>query len=157
MPDMVPTRLSRRDLLLQGGIRGAGLGAGGILLPHIIPAQAASSGKAGAHPVTITVREHQQLRLRLLKDEIPRFEAAMADRGTPIKVRLQVGPTSDNDFLTQLTVAYTAGVGPDVTSFPVSRADAPQQPVLHPQARRGESPAVYRRGDTGPDHRQGQP
>src|SRR5919204_508144 len=46
--------------------------------------------------------------------------AAMAARGTPIKVHLQVGPTPDNDFLTQLTMAYTAGTGPDVTSFPVS-------------------------------------
>src|SRR5919206_2060306 len=118
---MATTRLSRRDLLIQGGIRAAGLGAGStILLPHIIPPQAASTGKADAHPVTITVLEHQQLRLRLLKAEIPRFEAAMAARGTPIKVRLHVGPTADNDFLTRLTVAYTAGAGPDVTSFPVS-------------------------------------
>jgi multiple sugar transport system substrate-binding protein len=118
---MATTRLSRRDLLIQAGIRAAGLGAGStIVLPHIIPAQAASTGKADAQPVTITVLEHQPLRLRLLKAEIPRFEAAMAARGTPIKVRLQVGPTSDNDFLTHLTVAYTAGAGPDVTSFPVS-------------------------------------
>jgi multiple sugar transport system substrate-binding protein len=118
---MATTRLSRRDLLIRGGIRAAGLGVGSrIVLPHIIPAQAAATGKADLHPVTITVLEHQPLRLRLLKAEIPRFEAAMAARGTPIKVHLQVGPTSDNDFLTQLTVAYTAGAGPDVTSFPVS-------------------------------------
>src|SRR5437868_12515902 len=82
---MATTRLSRRDLLIQGGIRAAGLGAGSrIVLPHIIPLQTASTGKADAHPVTITVLEHQQLRLRLLKAEIPRFEAAMAARGTPI-------------------------------------------------------------------------
>src|SRR5919202_7139572 len=115
---MATTRLSRRDLLIQGGIRAAGLGAGStILLPHIIPPQAASTGKADAHPVTITVLEHQQLRLRLLKAEIPRFEAAMAARGTPIKVHLQVGPTPDNDFLTQLTMAYTVGTAPDVKSL----------------------------------------
>jgi multiple sugar transport system substrate-binding protein len=118
---MATTRLSRRDLLIQGGIRAAGLGAGSrIVLPHILPAQVASSGKTGAHPVTITVLEHQQLRLKLLKAEIPRFEAAMAARGTPIKVHPQVGPTPDNDFLTQLTMAYTVGTGPDVTSFPSS-------------------------------------
>jgi hypothetical protein len=60
---MAATRLSRRDLLIQGGIRAVGLGAGiRILPPHIIPAQAASTGKADAHPVTITVLEHQPLR-----------------------------------------------------------------------------------------------
>src|ERR671937_3231639 len=112
---MATTRLSRRDLLIQGGIRAAGLGAcSRIVLPHILPAQVAYSGKTGAHPVTITVLEHQQLRLKLLKAEIPRFEAAMAARGTPIKVHLQVGPTPDNEFLTQLTTAYTVGTGPDV-------------------------------------------
>src|SRR3954453_10433728 len=120
MPDMATTRLSRRDLLILGGIGGAGIGAGGrILLPHVVPVQEAPP-LAGAPPATITVLEHQQLRLRLLKTEIPRFEAAMAARGTPIKVHLQVGPPSDNDFLTQLTVGYTTGAGPDVTSFPVS-------------------------------------
>src|SRR4051794_33819204 len=91
---MVTTRLSRRDLLIQGGLGGAGLGAGGrILLPHVIPAQAAPA-LAGAHSVTITVLEHQKLRLKLLKAEIPRFEAAMAARGSSIKVHLQVGPPS---------------------------------------------------------------
>jgi multiple sugar transport system substrate-binding protein len=109
---------SRRDLLVAGGIGGATLVAGSLLGPGAAPLQASS--RPGVAPVTMTVLEHQQLRLRLLEAEIPRFEAAMAARGTPIKVALQAGPTADNAFQTQLTVAYTAGAGPDVTSFPVS-------------------------------------
>src|SRR5207302_1844103 len=107
-------------LLIQGSVTGAGLAAGGALLGSLGPADAASARRPGAAPVTITVLEHQALRLKLLGAEIPRFEALMAARGTPIRVKLLQGPTSDNTFQTQLTVAYTYGNGPDVTSFPVS-------------------------------------
>ncbi|HZS87336.1 MAG TPA: extracellular solute-binding protein [Chloroflexota bacterium] len=110
--------LSRRDLLVQGGIKGAGLAAGSPLLGAALVD--AAPALPAANPVTISVREHQQLRLKLLRAEIPHFEAAMAARGMPIKVNLQAGPTPDNDFQTQLTVDYAAGAGPDVTSFPVS-------------------------------------
>ena len=100
--------LSRRDLLVQGDLKSAGLAATGSPLLGGVAAYAAPTLLPGANPVTITVLEHQQLRLKLLRAEIPRFEAAMAVRGTPIKVSLHAGPMPDNDFQTQLTVAYAA-------------------------------------------------
>ena len=117
MPDQT---ISRRDVLVKGAVAGAGLAAGGALITEAGPTQAHADVRVGASPVSITVLEHQEINVKLMKRQIPRFEAAMAAKGTPITVNLQVGPTPDNDFQTQLTVAYAAGNGPDVASFAVS-------------------------------------
>ncbi len=106
--------LSRADLLKRAGLAGAALAGAEVHLQRALAAREISA------TTTITVLEHQPARLRLLRVEIPRFEAAMATKGTPIKVNLVAGPTNDNAFQTNLTVAYTSGTGPDVTSFPTS-------------------------------------
>lgn len=106
-----PSHLSRRELLVRGGQVAAGVALGGTVL------DAFGSTALAAGPVTITVLEHQKLRLDLLKSVIPQFESQTAARRNPIKVKLQEGQTDDGAFLTKLTVDYAAGNGPDLTSF----------------------------------------
>lgn len=90
--------------------------------PTAAPAQPTSAPKPAAQPVEITVLEHQEPRVKLLQQLIPKFEAETAAKGTPIKVRLLEGPAPDREFRTKLTVDYNAGNAADVTSFPNSWA-----------------------------------
>lgn len=95
------------------------------------PSPAASQGSAGVPatesaapatesaapaPVTLTLLEHQQLRADVLTKLLPQFEAAMAAQGKNIKVNLVLNILPDDQFTTKLTLDYSAGTGPDVTS-----------------------------------------
>lgn len=92
------------------------------------PSPAASQGAASAPvtasaapvPVTLTVLEHQQLRADVLKKLLPQFEAAMAAQGKNIKVNLVENILPDDQFKTKLTLDYSTGNAPDVTSYPGS-------------------------------------
>ncbi len=120
------TGLSRRELLVRGGQVAGGIAVGGTLFEGL------ASTALAASPVTITVREHQQLRVNYLKSIIPKFEAATRKAGKPIKVNLQVGPTDDGQFQSALTIDYAEGRGPDVTSF--ARNAAPDFIAAHRMA-----------------------
>jgi multiple sugar transport system substrate-binding protein len=105
--------ISRRDMLLRSGAAAAGLALGGTALESI-----AGTGVADAKSaVTITVREHQALRVNFLKSVVPHFEAATSKAGHPIKVNVQEGDTNDSTFQQALVLDYAEGKGPDVTSF----------------------------------------
>lgn len=103
--------ISRRELLIRGGQVAAGMAVGGTALELF------GSTALAARTVTITVREHQQLRVNFLDSVVPKFERATKAAGRPIKVDVQVGATDDGTFLSALTIDYAAGHGPDVTSF----------------------------------------
>jgi multiple sugar transport system substrate-binding protein len=105
--------ISRRDLLVRGGQVAAGIAVGGTVLDRF------GSTALAAKTETITVLEHQPLRLQLMKKVVPHFEALTKAAGKPIKVNVQAGPTDDGQFITKLTLDYAEGVGPDVTSYGV--------------------------------------
>ncbi|TAM64785.1 MAG: extracellular solute-binding protein [Chloroflexota bacterium] len=96
---------------------GPGLGASGLRPSG--PAGSTGAGAGGsAGPVTLTVRDHQDLHIQALSSLLPQFEATMAARGQPVRVVLQTGPTDDVAFVDQLEADDAAGSGPDLTSFP---------------------------------------
>jgi len=73
-------------------------------------------------PVELTLLDHQQPRVDLLKQLLPKFEQAMAAQGKPITVKLIEGPAEDGAFKSKLTLDYNSGNAPDVTS--IGAADA---------------------------------
>ncbi len=104
---------SRKRFLTDAAAVGAGVVAGAELLGSGRSVEAAHSG---ADAVTISFIDHQKLRTSVWPRWIPKFEAAMAAKGTPIKVQLQIGPTPDVDFTTKLTVNYGANNPTDVVA-----------------------------------------
>jgi multiple sugar transport system substrate-binding protein len=103
--------ISRRELLVRGGQVAAGVAVGGTALELL------GSTALAAKTETITVMEHQVLRIQLMQKVVPHFETLMKAAGTPIKVNVQAGPTNDSDFIPKLTLDYSQGVGPDLTSY----------------------------------------
>jgi multiple sugar transport system substrate-binding protein len=74
-----------------------------------------------ASAVTLTVLEHQQLRINALKKTIiPQFEAAEKKAGKDVHVKLVEEVLPDDQFASKLTLQYSQGKGPDVTSFVAS-------------------------------------
>jgi multiple sugar transport system substrate-binding protein len=71
----------------------------------------------GDGPVQLTLLDHQEPRVELLKKMLPEFEEQMADEGKDIEVRLLEGPAEDTQFITKLTLDYNSGNAPDVASF----------------------------------------
>jgi multiple sugar transport system substrate-binding protein len=83
----------------------------------------ATAGNVHAHAsaVTLTVLEHQQLRIDALKKTIiPQFEAAEKKAGKDVHVKLVEEVLPDDQFASKLTLQYSQGKGPDVTSFVAS-------------------------------------
>jgi multiple sugar transport system substrate-binding protein len=80
---------------------------------------AACTGGPGdtAGPVQLTLLDHQEPRVELLKELLPEFEREMADQGKDIEVQLLEGPAEDTQFITKLTLDYNSGNAPDVASF----------------------------------------
>ena len=70
----------------------------------------------------LTLLDHQQPRVDLLKQLLPKFEQAMAAQGKQITVKLIEGPAEDGAFKSKLTLDYNSGNAPDVTS--IGAADA---------------------------------
>jgi len=65
----------------------------------------------------LTILEHQETRLKLLTEILPKFEQTMADQGKNIKVKLQEGPAPNSEFITKLTLDFNSGNVPDVVSY----------------------------------------
>jgi multiple sugar transport system substrate-binding protein len=74
-------------------------------------------GGGGNEPVELTLLDHQEPRVELLKKLLPQFEKDMADAGKDITVKLLEGPAEDTQFSTKLTLDYNSGNAPDVASF----------------------------------------
>lgn len=99
---------SRRELVKKG----TALGLGAAALP-IVTKSAVAQGEA----VELTILDHQEPRIALLEEMLPRFEEEMAAQGRNITVNLQEGPAPDTEFQTKLTLDFSSGNAPDVTSF----------------------------------------
>lgn len=75
------------------------------------------SGGSGEGPVELTLLDHQEPRVELLKKMLPQFEQDMKKQGKEITVKLLEGPAEDTQFATKLTLDYNSGNSPDVASF----------------------------------------
>lgn len=123
MSDSTKKGISRRDMLARTGALAAGATIGGTALGALTDVAEAKSA------VTITVREHQKLRIDFLNSIVPKFEAETRKAGHPIKVNVQQGATDDGAFQQQLVLDYAQGKGPDVTSF--GRDNVPDLVAAH--------------------------
>jgi multiple sugar transport system substrate-binding protein len=93
----------------------------GIAVLVVVPAVLAVAATARpTSAVTLTVLEHQQLRVKALKQIIPMFEAYERAHGKNVNVKLVSEILPDDQFATKLTLQYSQGKGPDVTSFVAS-------------------------------------
>jgi len=99
---------TRRGLLQRGLVLGVAAAATRSALPAT-----AAQGDA----VELTLLEHQEPRLALLQEMVPKFEEAMTAAGKNITVNVLEAPAPDTEFLTKLTLDYNSGNAPDVTSF----------------------------------------
>lgn len=105
---MRATPFTRRGLLR----RGAALGLGAAAVRSV-----GNVGTAQGDTVELTLLEHQEPRLALLQEMLPKFEEQMAAQGKNITVDLQEAPAPDTEFQTKLTLDFNSGNAPDVTSF----------------------------------------
>jgi multiple sugar transport system substrate-binding protein len=78
---------------------------------------ACGSDSAGG-TVELTLLDHQEPRVELLKEMIPQFEKEMKEQGKNVQVEILEGPAPDEEFLTKLTLDFSSQNAPDVTSFP---------------------------------------
>ena len=92
--------------------RGAALGLGAAAAHSAI-----NVGAAQGDAVELTLLDHQEPRIALLQEMLPKFEEQMAAQGKNIKVNLQEAPAPDTEFQTKLTLDFNSGNAPDVTSF----------------------------------------
>lgn len=105
---MGTTPYTRRGLVRRGTVLGLGAAA----------TQSAFVGSAAqGDAVELTLLDHQEPRLALLQEMLPKFEEQMAAQGKNITVSLQEGPAPDTEFQTKLTLDFNSGNAPDVTSF----------------------------------------
>ncbi|MDQ3784745.1 MAG: extracellular solute-binding protein [Actinomycetota bacterium] len=75
------------------------------------------SESSNGGPVELTLLDHQEPRVELLKKLLPQFEQDMEEQGKKISVKLLEGPAEDTQFATKLTLDYNSGNAPDVASF----------------------------------------
>lgn len=73
-------------------------------------------------PVVVTHLEWQPTRAAVVAELIPDFEAEAAERGRPIRIRLEELDLADAAFRQELERRYLSARGPDVTSFPTAWA-----------------------------------
>jgi multiple sugar transport system substrate-binding protein len=78
---------------------------------------ACGSDSAGG-TVELTLLDHQEPRVELLKEMIPQFEKEMKEQGKNVQVEILEGPAPDEEFLSKLTLDFSSQNAPDVTSFP---------------------------------------
>jgi len=62
----------------------------------------------------ISVMTHQLLRVKVYRKFLPKFERMMEEKGTPVKVKLIIGPTPDTEYKEKLVMDLAAGAGADV-------------------------------------------
>jgi multiple sugar transport system substrate-binding protein len=84
------------------------------------PQGTAAAPSSSAPAITLTVLEHQQLRADVLKELLPQFEQYMASKGQNVHVNLVTDILPDDQFKTKITLDYSTGNAPDVTSYPGS-------------------------------------
>lgn len=88
--------------------------------PGATASAGAPSASAAAEPVVLRLVEHQDLRVKALKEVLPDFEAAMAAQGRNVTVELVEQVMSDQEFQTKLGLDYSAGNAADVIEYPAS-------------------------------------
>ena len=88
-----------------------------LVVMAVTAACTADSGGDGGGPVELTLLDHQEPRVELLKKLLPQFEQDMKEQGKEISVKLLEGPAEDTQFTTKLTLDYNSGNAPDVASF----------------------------------------
>lgn len=71
-----------------------------------------------AEPITLTLLEHQELRIAALKKILPLFESKMEAEGKNIKVNLVELVIPDEEFRTKVTLEYGGDNPADITSYP---------------------------------------
>jgi multiple sugar transport system substrate-binding protein len=79
---------------------------------------AASPAAPSGEAITLTLVEHQDLRIAALKEVLPDFEAAMAAAGKNVKVELVETVMSDQEFQTKLGLDYSSENAADVMEYP---------------------------------------
>jgi multiple sugar transport system substrate-binding protein len=89
----------------------------GVAVALTASSAACGSGSAGG-TVELTLLDHQEPRVELLKEMIPQFEKEMKEQGKNVQVEIREGPAPDEEFLTKLTLDFSSQNAPDVTSFP---------------------------------------
>lgn len=99
---------TRRGLVGRGAVLGVGAAAS---------LSTVSKSAAQDEPIELTLLDHQAPRIALLEEMLPRFEEEMAAQGKNITVNLQEAPAPDTEFQTKLTLDFSSGNAPDVTSF----------------------------------------
>jgi len=80
-------------------------------------APSSPAATTAAEPVVLTLVEHQDLRIKALKEVLPDFEAAMAAQGKNVTVDLVEQVMSDQEFQTKLGLDYSAGNAADVIEY----------------------------------------
>ncbi len=91
--------LTRRDFLKVGGTAVAGAYAFSL---------AGCGTEPGGGTAELTLLDHQEPRVELLKELLPQFEEEMSNQGKNIKVELQEGPAPDTEFLNKLTLDFSS-------------------------------------------------
>jgi len=77
----------------------------------------APSATAASEPIVLTIVEHQDLRIKALKEVLPDFEAAMAAQGKNVTVELVEQVMADQEFQIKLGLDYSAGNAADVIEY----------------------------------------
>ena len=99
----------------EGGWRWAAVVTVAVAL---MASSAACGSDSAGGTVELTLMDHQEPRVELLKEMIPQFEKEMKEQGKNVQVEIQEGPAPDEEFLTKLTLDFSSQNAPDVTSFP---------------------------------------
>lgn len=89
-------------------------GAAGLLFAGVLTA--CSESRADG-PVTVKLLQFQEARADVVKDLIPEFERAMAEKGQDVKVELVTDILTDDQFRTKITQQFYSGKAPDVVDM----------------------------------------
>jgi len=106
-------------LAIQACAGSAATPSSGTTPPVSTGASQPASPSAG-EPIELTLVEHQDLRIKALKEVLPKFEAAMAAQGKTVKVKLVEQVMPDQEFQTKLALDYSSGNAADVIEYGAS-------------------------------------
>lgn len=104
-------------LAIQACSGSAATPSSGTTPPASAGASQPASPSAG-EPIELTLVEHQDLRIKALKEVLPKFEAAMAVQGKTVTVKLVEQVMADQEFQTKLALDYSSGNAADVSEYP---------------------------------------
>jgi multiple sugar transport system substrate-binding protein len=100
------------------GVRGGRWAAVVAVAMTLTALTVACGSDSGGGTVELTLLDHQEPRVELLKEMIPQFEKEMKEQGMNVQVEILEGPAPDEEFLSKLTLDFSSQNAPDVTSFP---------------------------------------